>query len=467
MMLAKLQRAFLNNNKKMPLNSKDRNVIKSLSQDDVEQTLAGLKRFTNSFNWVAKNNRYSLNTIKKIVKDTKSGGPLREPRHLSQYIAASCLLHCSDGWSYLGKSILSLLRGDPHRSRHLAYYAELRAAMSLLATSGIGVFDKKHFVIDAPSSVSSLKLKKDSPTHRFVWNCLESWGGLKISGELFSSIITPNGCSLDEWLQPLGGGVAVAPKAKQWFLQWGMDLKTPTKDRDARNESSYRPDGIPNSWRLDAPNVLKFVSEIWASFEPSAISRFDMIDRHILRIALESVFTGQTGKKPTEDQIRFRKLVERVVDAQNLTDEAKPTWIKFLCRKTDPEDLSILKLSKLSPEAQDNGHTATIARAALLLRVASGSTSKLFKSAGFTTDSISFWWDNMGRARGLWDGTKASKDLLDLWADILPLLQDIDQFQKKYPIVDQTFYRVGNELSHVLVGLGGCERIAVWGLTPS
>jgi hypothetical protein len=71
-------------------------------------------------------------------------------RHLAQYIAASSILHCADGWSYLGRAINCLLKGDPHRVVHLAYYAELRAALSLLASEAIGVFSRNNFVIDAP-----------------------------------------------------------------------------------------------------------------------------------------------------------------------------------------------------------------------------------------------------------------------------------------------------------------------------
>src|ERR1700685_1183046 len=122
----------------MTLSPHDCLTIQSLSRANVEMTLSGLRRFARQYKWVGTTNRYSLDTVGKISSDSSAGGKIRNPRHLSQYIAASCILHCSDGWSYLGKAIMSLLRGDPHRCRHLAYYAELRAVMSLVATEGIG-----------------------------------------------------------------------------------------------------------------------------------------------------------------------------------------------------------------------------------------------------------------------------------------------------------------------------------------
>lgn len=136
----------------MALKNTDRGTIRSLMRSHVVDTLGGMRRYIKANRWVSKTNRYSSNPIAKIRLDNKVR-TIKEPKHLSQYIAASSLLHATDGWSYLGRSLLSLLRGDPHRCRHLAYYAELRAAMSLLATEGIGVFRNRHFVINGPNSV--------------------------------------------------------------------------------------------------------------------------------------------------------------------------------------------------------------------------------------------------------------------------------------------------------------------------
>ncbi|MGD1026668.1 hypothetical protein [Candidatus Binatus soli] len=448
----------------MPLNPQDRAAIQSLSRANVQQTFGGLKRFTKKSVWVGKNNRYTTDVIKQIALETRTGA-LNNPRQLSQYISASCLLHCSDGWSYLGKSISALLRGDPHRSRHLAYYAELRAAMSLLASVGIGVFNNRHFVIDAPDSV--VRLRGKYPTHEFVWDCLEAWGADNMSGDLFARVVRPNGRTLDEWLQPIGGGSKAAPQARQWFLQWGMDLKMPVEDKSARNESSYRPDGMPDSWCLDTSDTLRFTREMWSALEPSAASRFDTIDRHILRIAVESIFKGQTQTAPSKDPTRFRKFVSQVVEGQGFSTETAAKWVSFLHRQEVPDNLSILDLSQQSSEIRATSHTAIVARAALLLRIASGSTVELLSSIGFTADSVSFWWKEIGSARGLWDGEKGADGLIDLWADIKPLLQDIDDFQRRTQTVDQTFFRVGSDLGHTLAGLGSFERVAIWSLTPS
>ena len=151
----------------MTLSQRDLLLIQSLDSANVGKTFYGLRRFIKRQGWIGKNNKYSIDTVKKIVAKSKAGH-IQEARHLSQYIAASCVLHCADGWAYLGKAILAVLRGDPHRSRHFGYYAELRAAMSLLASEGIGVFDKKHAVIDARNSVALFT--GNYGTHQFAWD---------------------------------------------------------------------------------------------------------------------------------------------------------------------------------------------------------------------------------------------------------------------------------------------------------
>jgi hypothetical protein len=102
-------------------------------------------------------------------------------------------------------------------------------------------------------------LKSDNGTHQVAWDALEYWSDQPSSGMLFSALIRPDGRALDEWFQPLGGSATLALQAQAWFMQWGMDLRLGLSDRAARNESSYRPDGIPNSWIISPPAVLEFV----------------------------------------------------------------------------------------------------------------------------------------------------------------------------------------------------------------
>src|SRR5258708_5013650 len=156
----------------MAINVADQLVLRRLKRENVEDTLASLRLSTQSTRWVSAHNRYAVDTIGTLARELDAGEH-HSASQLSEYIVASCLLHCTDGWSYLGRAIWALLKGDPHRARHLAYYAELRAAIALLATEGIGVFNNEHFAITAPGIASQLATRQG--THHFVWDCLEFW----------------------------------------------------------------------------------------------------------------------------------------------------------------------------------------------------------------------------------------------------------------------------------------------------
>jgi hypothetical protein len=450
--------------KKLKTSKADCAVIRRIVRRNVEQTLSDLDPFIAQSRWLAKTNRYSTNTIGRLKLDAKPGASFRGG-HLAQYISASSVLHCADGWSYLGRAINCLLNGDPHRVIHLAYYAELRAALSLLACEGIGVFNNNHFVIDGSGSARALPSKR--PTHEAAWSYLNYWGTLKRSGDLFSQVITPAGIALSDWFEPLGGvRQVIRPRAREWFGQWSMDLALFADDRDARNESSYRPDGIPTPWYLSATEALTLATEIWEVCEPSANSLFDGIDRHILRMTVESAFKGTHNATPSQDAGRFATLVASVVDPLSLDPPVATEWKSFLKRETAPGDPRIFLYSSKNPIDRAVGHAAVMTRAALLLRLATGSVLRLIRSAGVSGDKLEFWWGQLGINRGLWDGAKSRTDLLDLWDDIASLFDDIRAFKANTPPAEQTFQLIGNKIPQVILGLGGCERVAIWSLTP-
>jgi hypothetical protein len=448
----------------MALNQHDHSLIHSLSAADVEATFFGLRRFIKSSGWLGKNNRYATDTVAKIVSELRAGN-IQKGGHLSQYIAASSLLHCADGWSYLGRSIIALLRGDPHRCRHFGYYAELRAAMSLLAAQGVGVFDKKHLIINGKNSVAPFTGRYG--THQFAWDSLKCWSASAASGNVFARIIRPNGLSLNEWMEPLGGGIVVAPQAEHWFQQWGMDLKVGLDDRNSRNESSYRPDGLPNAWYLNGKDAVTFIHGLWLTLEPSEDSRFDAIDRHILRISLEQFFKGRYGTAATAVPQKYRQFIASVIVPLNFSPDVENWWTNFLTRKIYKADPEIFSSSSESPAKKSTSYASIISRATLLLRVASGAALELLQTASVTASSTMFWWNGLGVARGLWDGSKSPDQLTDLWADIDLILKDLEAFQQKHGTTNQSFLRVGSELGPSLIGLGSCERVAIWSMTPS
>lgn len=336
--------------------------------------------------------------------------------------------------------------------------------MGLLATLGIGVFKNKHFAIKLPNMAQPLSTK--APTHSFVWEALEYWSKTRASGDLFASLIRPAGRDLHDWLHPHGGGSAVAPQAREWFLQWGMDLRFAASDRDWRNTSSYRPDGLPDRWQIETSSTAAFIHQLWSALEPSPTASFDHIDRAILRRSLESLFRGRKGLSPAPGSEVFREFVATVVDSQGFTGSTREIWIDFLTRRSSPEDPEIFEFSRCRGGDPQTDHLAVASRAALLLRVASGSASDLLTSAGFQSEALSFWWEGIGDARGLWDAPPSAAALDDLWADIADALTELATFQG-HPPESQSVWRMTNDLGQHVLTLGSCERVALWTLLPS
>ena len=449
--------------KKQKLKPSDKRLIRGVNRTDVELTVAGLKPFLERSQWIGTHNYYG----QKVVERLNAGAPstAARERHLAQYIAASLSLHANDGWSYLGRAASCLLAGDTHRALHLAYYAELRAAMSLLASAGVGIFNNKHYVISGKNSTT--KLSSTQGTHIMAWLALEEWSRNPASGVFFSSLIRPEGRSLDEWFHPLGGTSSLAPQAKAWFMQWGMDLGITSKDREARNESSYRPDGVPTTWEVYTKDGLEFIRDMWSSLEPGSASSFEQIDRHILRLAVERHHFGITSRQASATDPTYVALVDGIVEPQSLSTATDKRLKDFLLRHSSPTDPLVFRYSAIKPGEPLTDAFAVMARSVLLLRVATGAAHMLFKRAGFDIHLLGFWWQKLGQARGLWRPGSAPDELADLWADVEDSLRDIDDLESSSPQVLDSFHAVSEVLPRSLKILASHERVGLWGLCPS
>jgi hypothetical protein len=445
------------------LHALDRAAINALLRSEMELTTAGLKPFLKRSTWIGKTNHYAHDVVARL----KAALPTTKERkrNLAQYIAASVALHSNDGWSYLGRSVACLLAGDTHRALHLAYYAELRAAMSLLASAGIGIFNNQHFIVSTANTIT--KLRFGQGTHIIAWLALEEWSQQPASGALFAQLIRPEGRTLDEWFHAQGGASTLAPQAKTWFMQWGMDLGLATKDRDARNESSYRPDGVPTTWELKARDGLEFVRDMWSTLEPSTASSFDQIDRHILRLAMERYYAGLSGKAASNTDPAFVALVEATVSAQSLANATEDRLKKFLLRRSAADDPLIFRYSAIRPGVPQTDPFAVMSRAVLLLRVATGSAHHLLHQAGFDATALAFWWQKLGEARGLWKPGSPPPTLSDLWADIEDGLREVAEIEANDPTTFETINGVAYGIFGRMNVLASHERVGLWGLCPA
>lgn len=417
--------------------------------------------------WLSPHNRYRVATIESIKTDLAAGN--LKSQQLTDYVSVSAPLHCCDGWAYLGRAIGCHLHGDSETARHLAYYAELRATMALLATQGVAVLNRQHFVVDSNGLVSLLKR---GGTHEVAWDVLEAWAGLAPTANFLGDLLMPAGQPLNQWIGAMPNGASWQPIAEDWLLKLGLDLRLLSNDRDARNEASYRPTRLNQKSSLTSIEAAIAAREIWSLLEPAPPLSFGEIDRYLLRLTLEVAFEATEGSSPRRSKRKFATVVGAVVGSNILGPDAA-LWEQFLKRETLPDEPAIIDLVRLNrkvatPLSADrqvrraDHHLSVMARALLLLRIASGATKRMHINAGINFDDLAFWWHPYGTDRGLWRDPPNAAHITDGWADTEADLLDIDGWLSS--ATPGTYHDLLSHVPASLASLTNLEMVGLWSL---
>ena len=430
------------------------------SSSESVATFALLAKNFRNRQWLV-GNRYRDGCIERINSDCPDRTTNRIAKlSLKKYIAASAPLHCIDGWSFLGKALLSCSLGDNNSAKHFAYYAELRAAMSLLASEGIGIFDKKHFTMDNLGLHGPIT--KEGGTHIAVKKAFEQWSQSTSSGALIEEIIRPAGVSLKDWFSVItssAGSMSISRLAKDWLNLWGYDLTTLSVDQDIRNEASYRPTGLKSMLSMNARFVSKFVIDMWTLLTPT-INRSYYLDLLLLKKAVDDHFA------PLPSGIARRGLsrvsIRQVIGSFSFSTTEATSLEKILLgsiRGINGNQLLKLASSQTKDHDRYRYHFFMLARAALLLRLATGACARMAVEARINKEDLKFWWMPLGVSFGFWK--KEEQDpLFVMWKDVEQALNNV---KDKVP---DTMQMEGwrTEYSEDILTLSGCERIGLSGI---
>jgi hypothetical protein len=440
-----------------PLNAVQLASLAQASPQRVERAMVRVEAYTRNGRWLPRTNRYRRDTVGRLSADDTAATV--RPRQLADYVAASAPVHCVDGWEYLGRALSAHLAGRPSLSRHLAYYAELRASMALLATQGVGIFNQKHFVLRANGSVTRAIKKRG--THDVAWLALESWADQPHAPDLLGRVIAPLRVEIRDWLASLPSGGSWTAQGRQWLLTWGLDLRMFEFDRNARNESSYRPTTLRPSVSMAADDAARFVEEFWLLLEPQPLSSFATLDRHLLRRVVEESFRSTTGSTPRQARRRYKTAAESMVDAHVPPGGLRDDLVGFLCREMQPTEPWPLALaeSRDAPESEIH-HLQVISRALLLLRTATGACRLTFEAAKLDFDDLAFWWGAIGARRGFWDSPPQAREIFDNWLDVETAIEDVQRWRASS--VDPSFRDLVTTCAAFLASLGHSELVPMW-----
>lgn len=422
-------------------------LLRKASQAKVEEYFVSFPRQYRSRKWLHKSNDYRNLCISRYESDIRATPSVVNLGDLIAYISASAPTHVIDGWSYLGRAVDATLRGDAYAATHLGYYAELRAAMGLLASEGIGIFGNRHPIVDYHSTTHTIYGKG---THPDIWPILRYWTTLRRAADLLDDLVMPNSIRLSDWLTTTRAMIPARAVAQQWLRSWGLDLVVVDDDRDCRNLASYRPSEFRRPKLLDVHQQTSFVEELWQLFEPSTARRFPNLERLLLRNA----YRKGTRNAPS------------ISDLQNLglTPLESSDWVAFLQRNDDPSPLRLAE--EWAPVEDATCHLRIISRATLLLFIASAASRRLLSNAGYSSDDILFWWGRYGEDHALWGIGSVPDDPQDLWADISQAISDSVVWRANNPMGRASLREWRRSQTGALVDFGGFELVGIWALMP-
>jgi hypothetical protein len=194
---------------------------------------------------------------------------------------------------------------------------------------------------------------------------------------------------------------------------------------------------------------------MWTLFEPTSASRFDLLDRHLLRSMLWQQHEIVDSGNPKDQGAIARRYMELPDGVRSIASQ------DFLIGKHDPSEPQLLTFARASQSPAMAPQM--MARALLLLRASTSFTISNFNDAGIRTgsDKLRPWVDPIAEARGFWGPGDPLDDPLDLWADVRLALDDLTTSKMPAPISLNDWMRRG---AIGLPVIAEAERVGVWSL---
>ena len=380
------------------------------------------KEFGGTTAWYAKDNRYFPQGTDSLETDLSNGDVAVDDA--KKYIVSSIFVHSSDAWSYLGRAVDSLLKGDANAAVHLTYYSELRAAKSILASEGIYIGRGRSYI--CTESDRFLEVSK-KPTHVAAWKVLDAWFEGQRAVDKVSKMVLPDSSPLDVWLESIAAGVSVA--VSEMLKDVALDFDSFELDKGRRNSASYEPSSLLHT-SLDPDLIKQIVVDLWEQVEPNANGDFSRLDQAILATVLQRQYqaTSEEGFEPSEAGQTTR------VDAND--SKAWENWISSLT-PAGKEGTALQRALLGGPSSDEFKELAGVAfndtreevnpsqfirpmmsRATILARFATGLGREILFDAGLSSSVLRSWLDDFAVARGLIEHKPLPESSVDLYADI-------------------------------------------------
>ena len=344
---------------------------------------------------------------------------ISDQKNHCEILAAEHIIHMTEALRYLSSAMYAYLNNERYHAIHLAYYAELRAVLSLYAGSGIRTekidleHEKPYFIDKEGNKCFYAKFVETHPFASMAW---KEWIQRNdAQALLWESIYLLPGVSLG-CLKP-----HLSRVNPELLRSLAFDLDQIKEDRNARNVASYKA-----YWRFKCflkmeKSQVRFARELARLFTKSETGL--LFDKVLVQYLVEEIVRSNV-----EGDESSREIEEKFTDTR---DEL----IRQVARSSGIEENSIkahLNISTTSLFDKAKEPTVDIenilARAAFLARLAMLSVGKNVASSG--NPHIRRWIQNWLEHCGCWISDE-DVELEDLEADYCEAIEDFspDKFQ--------------------------------------
>jgi len=449
------------------------NHVRRASREAVVAGVRNIKRYhLNSGKILSERHPLVVNSLSSVKKHTDATKAYTIGQSkINSFLAASSLSHLLDGWLYLSNAFNAVLNGDESTAVHLSYYAELRSAMSILATEGIGVFSDKHIGVYSPTTNGEIPenyykgvapnrsyKQPPYPTHKFVWDIMEKWSNsaYKPDNEILKifKVHGKNFHELTEFFHPSTAvsSLLTVQTVKEWLKEWCFDIKQYRNDRDNRNEASYRPQRIINfSNTLNFTSIITDLEKYWSIISPSGSDKFSLLDKYLLRKLFDTLYSKIITTSTKED------LIINAFNQLGINDQILFNFLDYQAPFQD--DHIIFSQAGLKKTTT----LSILARATLLLRISVGLVSQLYKDGGIQKNELNFVWDQYGLDGGFWSTGNIYANFNDLWSDVQASVTDL-KLDVNSVDLNTDIYSIKSRRPQEIIHFGQINRACLWGL---
>jgi len=386
----------------------------------------------------------------------------RTSEELADYLALANCGHLFDGWRYLSQATLALLNGSRGQALHLAYYAELRAALSILAGSGIGIVNKKNFALTQTGDVHWFR----GPTHSAAWEALVEWAKKPTQAVKVMSCFEALDLPASSWGEACNVSPSLPDIASKWLQEWSVDINTVGKDQFLRNKASYQPNLSVNGFNQLDESEVKFIYGISSSCNPISNGGLEFVDQMLML---------DLCKKAC--QIRFEDVNQSNMD--EVWNDVS-SWLQNSGHLTEADSNTLignLKNCAQSPASQIFANAAptvessvgVISRAFLLLRLASALTRNQWIEVQLRGGTAARSWHtnslhSFGAWANVWSVGTSPGSFGGLDADRVDAEDDLyNWLQSNRPFIARKMW---DEIPKPLIALCRFERVALLAINP-